>query len=550
MIHLEKNYLPIDKAFAKHFLAEEKSEECTAFLCYLLASARAGHLCVHINEETLLPHPEEIWPDIEDTHEAVSKFLKSGLEKMPSRLISSTLSTPIYRDEMSCYLQKNWILETKAIELFANLLQSKPEIELEMEKVEETLNCYLADSILTKEQAKVIRVGCQNSLTLISGGPGTGKTYTAGHLLSLLSQSEELEIMLAAPTGKAAARLQSSIQSAARHPINLKAKTLHSLLNVSKSRENEEVILSADVVLIDECSMIDVKMMVKLLSSLKKGARLILLGDPYQLPPVESGNLFADFVFYLAKHEAGRFAELSECLRVESKDLIHFARTINQGECQAALHLIECLSSTGSVTCAEKGELEDLMDSHYRALEEQLVDDEVAAIKLFEKFRVLSPLRKGPMGVEAINHLIDQRRRKNSHRTIPIILRRHAKAFDLFNGDTGVLVLGKENEAYALFEKKEGQTLSTLKIPAYLLPDYELAYCLSVHKCQGSEYSQVLLVLPKGSQVFGRQALYTAVTRAKNKLILCSESDVFKKMVGCQFTRQSGVEKRMKQKRV
>ncbi len=537
----------IDKAFAKHFLGEDARDDCLSFLSYLLASARSGHLCVQEDEQGLLPHPKEIWPEADWQDESLMKCLKSGLQNLPKRLISPSLLTPLYCDGHSIYLQKNWILETQAIHLFHQLLDSRPDKEIDMQKVEEALKRHVSESILTAEQAQVIKAGCQSCLTLIAGGPGTGKTYTAGHLISLLNQSgQPLEIALAAPTGKAAARLQNSIQAASRHPVKLKAKTLHSLLEVKKYRENEEFTLSADIVLIDECSMIDIKMMVKLLSSLKKGARLILLGDPCQLPPVELGNLFADFVSYLRKNKGERFTELTGCLRVENSDLIALAQLVNQGECQAALHFVKNLKGS----CLDiyfknesVNELVDIIHARFATLEEQLINiDDLSALRLFEKFRVLCPLRGGPLGVDLLNREIDLARTSQSIRYIPIILNRHAKDFDLFNGDTGLLVRGKEKEAYALFEKKGEE--SVMKIPACLLPSFDLAYCLSVHKCQGSEYEGVFLVLPNGSQVFGRQALYTAITRAKRKLAIWSAPEVFQQMVEQKYARLSGFERR------
>lgn len=511
---------PIDKAFAKYFLKEDESPACTAFLSYLLAAARSGHLCAQVGD-IFLPSPSEIWPEAEISE----SMLKSGFETLPSRLISNTTATPLYLDGPFCYLQKNWILETECLRFFHQLLEAKPEKTIDVNFVDS----YLSKAALTAAQAKVIKAGCLGCLTIISGGPGTGKTYTAGHLITLLSGLSDLEIVLAAPTGKAAARLQKSI------PHFLQAKTLHSLLSVQKTRETEELVLSADVVLVDECSMIDLKMMVRLLGSLKKGARLILLGDPCQLPPVEMGNIFADFVSYLTHSAPDRFSMLTESLRVEDNQLIALAHLVNQGECQAALHLIHNIESDNV------NELTDLLDTKWSALEAQMEDD-ASAMRLFEKFRVLCPLRSGPFGVDSLNLLLDQRRKYRPSRYIPIILNRHAKTFDLFNGDTGVLVKGKEGEDYALFEK--GSEL--LKIPAYLLPSYELAYCLSVHKCQGSEYEEVLIVLPNGAHVFGRQALYTAITRARKRLVFWGQPGVFVKMAECQNPRRSGFERRLK----
>lgn len=517
-------FSPIDKIFAEHFLSGEEKEGA-AFLGYLLASARAGHLCVQESGEGWLPHPREIWPEADIEDGIMVNLIKKCL---PTRLISSTLSTPVYRNNQSYYLQKNWLLETEAIQLFRQLLESKPEKQINVQFVDDVLQRYISENVLTPGQAKVIKMGCQSCLTIISGGPGTGKTYTAGRLISLLAQLGELEIVLAAPTGKAAARLQGSLQSTA----NIKAKTLHSLLGVKKTKESEPLTLSADVVLIDECSMIDIKMMVKLLGSLKNGARLIMLGDPCQLPPVESGSLFSDFVAYLSKQ--GKVAELTDCLRVENKELIDLARLVNQGDCQAALHLISSNRYSG-----DKSGLIEQIDAHYAALE-TLIGNDLSALQLFEKFRVLSPLRSGPCGVDSLNQTLHQMRLKRSCRYTPIILNRHAKAFDLFNGDTGLLV--KDGEDYAIFERKGSEPL---KIPAYLLPSYDLAYCLSVHKCQGSEYEEVFLVLPKGSQVFGRQALYTAITRAKKKLLLWDEDDLFVKMAARHYPRRSGVTLRL-----
>lgn len=484
----------IDKAFAAHFLGENGPEDATAFLCYLLASMRSGHLCIRFEEGILTPHPREIWK--EPPPELVPLII-SGIKNLPPLKI-------LHIENNHYYLKKNWVFETKLLELLHKLLKEQPDKKVSFE----------SNPALTEEQLNAIHTGCQNCFTIITGGPGTGKTYTAGHLLNQL-QKAGLEIVIAAPTGKAAARLQQSLP--------LKAKTLHSLLEVHKE---EEVRLSADVVLVDECSMIDIKMMVRLFSALKKGARLILLGDPYQLPPVETGNIFADMVDYLAA--SAHLARLTLCLRAENQPLIHFAKLVNEGECQAALHYIENAQPEISYTrTSSMAELFAEMEEELNRIEG--LDEEQAALQ-FERFRVLSPLRKGPFGVEEVNQWFEKRR--NSPRYVPIILTKHAKDYDLYNGDTGI-VAGE----YALFK--------TRKIPIRLLPEYELAYCLSVHKSQGSEYEHVYILLPEGSEHFGRQALYTAITRAKRRITLWEGQPLLEQIIRNRTQRVSGLKSRL-----
>jgi exodeoxyribonuclease V alpha subunit len=341
----------VDFAFAQQLLSdvEEPEEGLAALLCHMMHVAREGHLCIRVEGRDVFPDPRLSW--LSDS--TLYQQMLEAVEFIPSKLltidceITKTPLTPICRWNNLLYLQKHWVYESLFLHHFNRLVEQKPSMQAE---------CLEIDGLLA-EQAQAVRSAAQNSLTIITGGPGTGKTYTAGYLIKMLLEQatkSELNIALAAPTGKAAANLQASLRRALQGstaPFDLSAKTLHSLLKIHRRNPFGSFDAfhphSADVILVDECSMIDVKMMAQLFSVVKSGARLILLGDKDQLPPVEAGSLFADITYQclstttLSKH----IVSLSKCMRSDLKEIVNFSKMVNQGK---SSEVIEALNNKES----------------------------------------------------------------------------------------------------------------------------------------------------------------------------------------------------------
>lgn len=544
----------IDYEFALMLLKDlDPIDEMVAgLICHLIKASREGHLCVTYENGALFPPPDQLW--LRDCEEAPAEELVKltsnvgdAFEKIPSQILSVVENgmrdypnQPICRHQNSLYLQKNWVFETHIIRHFELLIKQKPSFEVDVEKIQILLNQYS----LNEKQRKAVELSFQNSLTLISGGPGTGKTYTAGCFVALYLEyfREKLpKIAITAPTGKAASKLRSALMDL-DYP-QMETLTLHSLLNLSPNTPYSyppQKLLPYDLLLIDESSMIDVKLMASLLSAIKRGARVVFLGDPDQLPSVEAGSLFADMIAALDEQHQ---MQLQDCLRVELQDLVHFAMQINQGQ---FIELPACVNLIQSTAVSLKREREDLSQLLGEFLPSDYSLDSV--IHAFDSFRLLSPIRKGVFGVDQLNELVlntvFHQVVEESDYAVPIMITRNDKRSGLFNGETGVLVRKKRihpfeisDGDYALFGEK--------KIDAFLLPPFEYAFCLSVHKSQGSEFDHVMLVLPKGSEWFGRQMLYTAVTRAKRRLTIFGSDQVLRETVKYLPHRISGLVKRL-----
>lgn len=609
---LASGYLPyLDYALAERLLSSypECEESVAAFICHLSLATRAGHLCISIENEQIFPDPRSLWlenrgenKDLSQTASSTStqfeiqeldplvSLIAEGASKLPTLLVTDVVNpckpiTPICKFNTLFYFQRYWYYETLFVENFKKIENSIPAFSIDPELISQQLINLQKNGKLLPEQALAILSACQNGFSIICGGPGTGKTYTAGQLIKIIwmsmssEQRRDCVIVLAAPTGKAAANLQKSLNAAVSGLegfSGIKAKTLHSLLGMRSSSTSKNITqLSADLILIDESSMIDVRLMAHLLSAVKPGARLLLLGDRHQLPSVEAGTLFADLIAYLTeKKEASKqVVELKTCLRAELKSITTFASAINSGNSPEVLRLLS--------KSEKSSEIQGIYHTHLkhkasppilRTTQQQLIKNSLPYFRhtfdlnespqqlldSFNRFRILSPLRKSPLGVDALNdlffHQLLKKNGKNTQFIAPIMLVSNNYRLELFNGEVGVLVRQgrRQNDEtlqegdYALFPNKNEGEESVRKLPAILLPQYEYAYCLSVHKSQGSEFDHILLVMPDGSELFGREVLYTAVTRARKKLELWSSEEILTETISKRSVRLSGVNIRLK----
>jgi exodeoxyribonuclease V alpha subunit len=408
----------------------------------LLSKALEGHLCIR-------------------AHAASSSFVGD-----PSQ------GTPIIRDGNRLYLHRNWMVETILLTQFRRLLRSIPQpLSLRPPRG------------LSPEQEAVVQWAATHTLTIVRGGPGTGKTTTA---VQLIQAFPSLRVKIAAPTGKAADRLARALPPG---EYDCEASTLHRLLQVSpgKNRLFEENLIEADLILVDEASMIDAALFAHLFSAIPEGARLVLLGDPDQLPPVQGGGVFADLCTLSS-------LSLQQCHRTQTLQTVYEAT--RRGEVDPLLILLEPMPS-----------------------------DPIVWI-LQATGTVLSPLRKGPFGVDALNREVLQRRGKEG---APVLITGNNPRLDLYNGTEGI-IKGQE----VLFP--DGRSL-----PIAQLPEYEYAFALSIHKSQGNEYEDILCLLPPGSEEFGRKALYTAVTRAKRSIRLFGSKETLERMMSNETRQENGV---------
>ncbi|NGX60702.1 MAG: RecBCD enzyme subunit RecD [Chlamydiae bacterium] len=459
---LAEGFASVDFHFARRICPEGR-EEHLLFLAYLLKSAREGHLCVSVGK-SLSPS---------NSHEFTPLLLEGG----------NTLPDPLFEEFLvkkgdKIYLAQNAACEELFEKHWVRLKSSSPTIPLPHEALD-----FLT---LQPEQREAIKQSAASSLSLICGGPGTGKTYTAGRLIEAFLPYLKRGVVVTAPTGKAAANLKKGLGAFAEKCL---CTTLHSLLR--------EDTIGADLILVDEGSMVDAHLMSRLFAAVKTGSRLVLLGDPDQLPPVEVGHFFADLAL---SHQPVSY--LTHCLRAELQEIVEMGAAVKRGEV---------------VPFAPLPSQKSLVDSLLPRLSE-------------ESFALLTPMRKGPYGADALNALLYAAHRKRGGKKIPILITRNDPSLNLFNGDTGFYF---PEEKIACFGEKE--------IPHYLLPHYSYAYALSIHKSQGSEYDRVTILLPPGSEVFGREVLYTAITRAKSQVELFTDAKTLEALLGKRTFRLSGL---------
>lgn len=595
-----------DLLFAKDILSpcRQEDEFLAAAFCHLMVSSREGHLCVGVEGSSINPDPSLSWlspyfdvrydtavqPTVEEI-KTLQRKVREGFLNMAKRFLwkpsldTCKVSVPILYFSKRFYLQRFWTYESELLKHLGRLLVDQVDHLLNKDKMKEELLSLQREKLLLFEQAQAIEKACSNNFTIISGGPGTGKTYTVGYFVkvflrsSFLEEHQRMEIALVAPTGKAVSNLQQSFSKALGdlpHYVRVYCKTLHALLGISKksiaSRYTENSPLDADIVVVDESSMVDVYLMSQLFAAIKPGSRLILLGDKDQLPSVEAGSVFADLSKLVDENETlkSRFVSLKMCMRTDLKEIIRFSGWVHEGRVDKVLACLNGDSVNPSVQrfCLDfqSSSAQEEMLTHVASKYPKSSGKEVEDIFLkFQKFRILSPLRKGPFGVDAVNRRLLEHFFSLSNEgewlALPIIVARSHHKLEIFNGETGVLFhkrkkgssfssLGEED--YAIFPASDrnhpyfDSLIGFRKIPAILLPLYEAAYCLSVHKSQGSEFESVFLVLPKGSEVFGREVIYTAATRARKSLEVAAETPTIKGVLEQHSYRASGIVERFK----
>ncbi|MFI5333684.1 MAG: exodeoxyribonuclease V subunit alpha [Chlamydiales bacterium] len=489
----------IDLIFAKWLSKKtgREEEEEQIFLAALFWSSRQGHLCFSLDEEILSHFGKEKMKILE--------YSKKGSQNFPFYPF-------ICQEAGYFYLQKNWMFETQFhFHLKRLIAQGKKAAKLD--KIDD----------LTEEQHRAVMNALSFSLSLISGGPGTGKTHTAAKIVEVfLKQNRDARVLLAAPTGKAARRLSTN-NSWGKGVV---VSTLHSLLGIHRESpfNLEPSPLMADLLIVDECSMVDARLFSHLLASVKEGTHLVLIGDPHQLPAVENGSLFADLVDLLKNRSSACLTLLTRCLRSDRQEILECMQSVLKGD--LVQHGSQLLQITDYTAVDRKyAEIRKIAETNFTQPDQPASDPELLLAR-FSRFTLLSCLRRGPFGVDALNqmladHFLDTWK-GGMALAMPILITKSSEDRNLFNGETGLLMRHRSrSEDYAIF----GPPGSLRKIPAVQLPAYEYAYALSVHKSQGSEYDEVLLLVPPGSEQLGREVIYTGASRAKKHLRIAADQN-------------------------
>lgn len=485
--------------------------------------------------------------------------------------------------------------------------RSQTQTAINNELLKQLLDLYFAPSQELDWQKVACAVAVLKPFSVISGGPGTGKTTTVTKLLAILqslNRHAPLNIALVAPTGKAAARLGESIAEAKarlKHSEQLNddiaktipehAKTLHRLLGViphsNQFKHNKNNPINYDLVLVDEGSMVDLAMFAKLVDAVPKHAKIVILGDKDQLASVEAGNvlgeLCSELTLGVAHTYSNEFATLLNVLTGYELTVSHsqfvlndnlaylqkshrfdgasgigrLAKAVNSGDITTVKQLLNGQTSDISWYPLELGYkvLMDKITQPYEAYFNELdTAQSIADIhKAFTQYQVLAAVKKGNYGVDSINQVIEANLAskgiinlgKRIYHGMPIMITANDYQLNVFNGDIGIMVLQNEKLFASFIDQQTG---NVRLISVAQLPSYEKVYAMTIHKSQGSEFNTVCMLLPPKQQAhqgIDRQLVYTGITRAKQRFELVAQQDVVIKAMRTELNRNGTLYKRL-----
>ena len=471
---------------------------------------------------------------------------------------------PLILDQQRLYLQRYWQYEQQLISSIQQRLHQSIPNNLVVNN-----DALITTKQLHKDQMAAIATAISHYFCIISGGPGTGKTSTVVNiLLQLVLAQPQLRIALTAPTGKAATRLQETINTVKQtltHPIAeqlpQQAMTIHRLLGVVLNspyfKHNADNLLPYDVVVVDEASMIDLPLMTKLAHAIPLTSRWILLGDKDQLASVEAGTVLGDLCEVGLKQETtselqGSITLLTKSYRFNQEQGIGaLAEAVKQGHSQKALHILKS-THYPEVDWLDLNDCEDFVDCMAQHVLSGFVaylkeKKPQAALAKFNRFRVLCALRHGRYGVVTINRLIEYLLRQHEliptqyqwYHGKPIMITQNDYTLNLFNGDVGITLWNEQNELQVFFPMADGEIRSFLPTR---LPAHETVYAMTIHKSQGSEFDNVFMLLPQqSSPILTRELVYTGITRAKSTVSVWGTENVLKQAIRQKVERYSGI---------
>ena len=550
-----------------------------------------GDVCVALRAITASDASKIGGPDIPPLHRWVRKLRASGVVGKPGEF------APLILDENErLYLQRYWKYEDELARNLRARLREHPIRDFNHAELASNLaKLFPAQSDLQKVAAFV---AATSRLCVISGAPGTGKTRTIVLICALLialAGKRDLNFALAAPTGKAAARLKETIAqtrpllrlpSAIDENLPADASTIQRLLGAKGDsphfRHDAKNPLVADVVIVDEASMIDLALLAKLFDAVRPDARIILVGDKDQLASVEAGSAFRDIC--TPGFELGVSVSLAEafakCMGEEwggtsaSEAPIHsvvvelrrnyrftpetgiaeLSSAVNQGDAESA---IAVLKKGGRIywrpTPSAKSFERELRERVFPRFEKfSALTDPADALNQLAEFTVLCALRRGPFGAETVNRLLGRMLRETGsleddgpyHAGEPVIIVRNDYNVGLFNGDLGIVLPDPTSSELRVFFR--GEDGDVLNFAPGRLPAHEPAFALTVHKSQGSEFRDALLILPeRDAPVLTRELLYTGVTRVRETVEVWAAENILRQTIERKIERNSGLRDRL-----
>jgi len=551
-------------------LGDEDDERVLLAAALAVRGVRHGSVCVDLDDVRRLA-PDASWPDPAAWVAAVQSSPLVGTGR------------PLRRDGDLLYLERYWRQEDQVCrDLLAR--EAQPEPAIDVDRLSAALARLFPGEADDQRLAAV--VAATRWTTVLGGGPGTGKTTTVARLLGLLldQPGPALRVALAAPTGKAAARLQEAVQGVAagfgqadRDRLGtLTASTLHRLLGSfpgrgTRFRHDRDNRLPYDVVVVDETSMVSLTLMARLIEAVRPDARLVLVGDPDQLASVEAGAVLADLVAGLTTRAGvgaatvGTVTGLVPSAAAASDGWQHgvvllgrtwrfggaiaeLATNVRDGDPDAAFATLT--GGTSDVSFTSDGVREDVVGAAaaVRAAAEQ--GDPAGSLRLMERHRLLCAHRSGPYGVDVWSReierwLADERAGPPEGEWYvgrPLLVTANDYALSLFNGDTGVVVRAPDGGVRVAFPREQG----AVTFAPSRLADVQTMHAMTVHRSQGSQFTRVTLVLPdEDSPLLTRELLYTALTRAQEHVRVVGTEAAFRAAVARPAARASGLRERL-----
>ncbi len=467
------HFLTIEYAFAENGATEEEA----TLLAAVFAFYRLGHICLHIERQEIRPSLALLSPHPDELEKRIRLVKKSSF---------------VIQEENRFYLPKLWRCEEEFIKETVRLVNGSNHFTNEQRSLSQQI---------TQEQERAIRNAWKYPLSLIAGGPGTGKSFTAVEIAKTFLELGKTAIFFTAPTGKAVANLEKRCSFA-------HCCTLHALLEMQLERKSSKdpPWIHIDLLLVDESSMIHAALFARLMKAVRGNTHLVLMGDPHQLSAIEGGSFFSD----LLSSESIPSTHLSRPFRFGKEDVFALSQAVLQAD-------LLNIPLTPFPLNREKW-IFDRVCSYFPKPQSSPPEK----VEGFNRFRILTAFRKGPYGTDALNELLVWHFRalgqSGEYFIAPILIGRDVRRTGLCNGESGLLVqqIGVPKEDYALFEGEK-------RFSREQLPSFEYAYAISIHKSQGSEYEEVLVILPEGAEIFGRELIYTGVTRAKNRVEIIAD---------------------------
>ncbi len=563
-------------------LTGPRSIEELLALCVAARAARVRHVCVsladvaaHIGSDL----DDDITPlDWPSPNVWITSLAESSLVACPEEAWVEPLR-PLVLDGVHLYLHRYWAYEVAvARDLLARASAPQPPTT-SRDALREILDRYFgADDPSSPDlQRRAAEVALGSRLAVIAGGPGTGKTRTVARLLAAIHdvaavEERSVSVALAAPTGKAAARMTEAIHLAVEQATlspavdavlrATEATTIHRLLGSLgglRFRHDRRNPLPHDVVVIDEMSMVSLPLMARLLDAVRPDARVVLVGDPFQLSSVEAGTVMSDIV---GVNRSGPMADRVTVLQrvhrfTDDSGIAELATAVGAGDAAGALRLLSGSRDDLSwVRPDDRGAMGRLLDSVSAAAIEVVrfgrAGEATRALDAASMIKVLCATRHRPQGLYDWSDLIearvvaefpDVRRRRRWYPGRPIMVTANDPLTKVSNGDVGLVVPEPDGSGVSVAFPTPG---GVRRVPTSRLDSVETWWAMTIHKSQGSEFDHVVVSLPAaGSPILSRELLYTAVTRGRFRVTLVATEEAFREAIAQPVARASGLGARL-----